>query len=102
MPSQSSGDPWDDLRKWSKLIADLPECVAYIVLDHDMPTVSYIDNHDAKGRRYLRVTPAIMDGVEHRKGPGGINVLSHDSIAPGLIGVPIYRREDMSEGWPDA
>lgn len=98
----SDEDPMAELRRWSEQLKALPEPIAYIVLDHAMPTVSYIDDHDARGRRYVQVTPAVLDECRHAKGPFGLDVLTHDSVAPGLLGIPVYRREDMAEGWPDA
>lgn len=107
MPSQGDSDPMADLLRWNEQIKALPEPIAYIVLDHgwshELPVV---DGHDAKGRRYLLTSPAVLDELEHRRiSVGGVDVralISGEVAASGLLGIPVYRREDMTEGWPDA
>lgn len=105
-PSRSGSDPFDELRRWSEKLRDMPEPVAYIVLDHAWShKLPVVKGHDAKGRLYVLTSPAVLDEVEHRRiSVGGLDVralISGEAAAAGLLGIPVYRREDMTEGWPD-
>lgn len=92
-PPSAKGDWFADLQRMQKQIDALPEPLAYIVLDHAWsPGLPRVEGRDAQGRRYAIVSPAIRDEVKNIKADG----------APPLWGVPIYRREDLPEGWPDA
>lgn len=96
-----------DLLRWNEQIGDMPEPVAYIVLDHGWsPGLPLVKGHDAKGRLYVLTSPAMLDELEHRRvSVGGLDVralISGEVAAAGLLGIPVYRREDMEEGWPDA
>lgn len=92
----------DDLRRMMDELRDLPEPLAYIVLDPNWsPSLPHVEGHDAKGRCYIVVSPAVLDEMKHIKAHG-INVLSSMIVPPSLSGVPVYRREDLPEGWPDS
>jgi hypothetical protein len=79
-----------DLLRMIKELKHDPAMLDYIVLEHWHPSRS-IDGRDAQGRRYLRVSAAVLDEVRYVKG----------APAP-ITGIPVYKRADMPEGWPDA
>ncbi len=84
---------FDDLKAMHDKIAALPEPIAYIVLDHGWsPSLPRVDGHDARGKRYVRISPALLDSIRH---------VPPDDRPPPLYGIPIYRRESMAEGWPE-
>jgi hypothetical protein len=65
------------------------DILAYIVLDHTVPLGVYIEGRDKHNKLYVRVSPSLCDTVGYQA-PG----------KPGpLGGVPVYRRQDMPEGW---
>lgn len=105
---ESDGDDMlAQLRRWNEQIKALPEPVAYIVLDHSWShKLPVVKGHDAKGRLYVLTSPAVLDELEHRRiSVGGLDVralISGEVAASGLLGIPVYRREDMAEEWPDA
>ena len=83
----------DDLKAMSDKIAALPESVSYIVLDHGWsPSLPHVDGHDARGKRYLLGSPALLDSMRHAR--------PEEAPSP-LFGITIYRRENMPEGWPE-
>jgi hypothetical protein len=94
-----------DLVRWSEAIRTGPEPLAYIVLDHAVPLGTIIQARDFKGWWYVRISPAICDELRHQTvsmGPLTINLLRDASIAPSIIGVPVYKRESLPATWPDA
>lgn len=93
---KSGGEMLAMLRRLQEQLAELPEPV-YIVLDHSWsPSLPRVEGRDSRGRKYVLFSPAVLDAVRHvgRDEPRGQLVQ--------LMGIPLYRREDMSEGWPDA
>lgn len=88
---------FEDFKEMCDKLAALPEPVAYIVLDHgwslELPAV---DGHDNQGRRYVLCSPALLDEMKHTKWK---NEYRRGSLLP--LEVPIYRRENMPEGWPE-
>lgn len=86
-------DAFEGLMRWNEEIKALPEPVAYIVLEHWHPS-RVLDGRDAKGRTYVRVSAAILDEVRHTNEP--------PTGLAALTGIPVYKRENMPEGWPDA
>ena len=87
-----------ELQHWSRRIAEMPEPVAYIVLDHSWShALPAVDGHDAKGRRYVLTSPAVLDEMRYvRVGEEPLN------LSASIFGVPVFRRESLPEGWPDA
>lgn len=86
----------EQLRRLNEQIRTLPEPVAYIVLDHSWShRLPVVKGRDAQGRLYVLASPAVLDEMRHERGPRSV-------LAPPVFGVPIYRRENMCEGWPDA
>lgn len=83
----------DDLKAMRDKLAALPEPVAYIVLDHSWsPSLPHVRGHDARGKLYVLGSPAVLDAVRH--------VPLGEQPRP-LLGIPVYRRENMPEGWPE-
>jgi hypothetical protein len=83
----------DDLKAMRDKLAALPEPVAYIVLDHSWsPSLPHVRGYDARGKLYVLGSPAVLDSVRHAR--------PEEAPSP-LFGVPIYRRENMPEGWPE-
>jgi hypothetical protein len=82
-----------DLKRWSAQIAAMPEPISYIVLDHGL--TGHEEGRDGKGRRYIRVSPAILGEVRYvRVSEQPLN------LQESIFGVPVFRRQDMAEGWP--
>lgn len=96
-------DPLDDLRRMQEQLASLPEPIAYIVLDHGWPPgLPHGEGRDANGKRYVLCSPSVLDAAKYQK-YGEINIVSDPlGVAARLAAIPLYRREDMHEGWPDA
>lgn len=95
----SERDTMADLRKWMERVKELPEPIAYIVLDHGWDArLPYVDGHDAQGRRYVLCSPAVLDEARHY--PTG-SPHPQGALGP-LIGIPVHRRDQMPEGWPDS
>jgi hypothetical protein len=75
---------FEDLQRMRGEIDKLPEPIAYIVLDHGTPPGGFDERRDGHGKRYLRASPALLE-----------------SPFAFMEGIPVYRREDMRDGWPD-
>lgn len=93
----SAGVMLDQIRAINAELRALPEPIAYIVLDHAAPVGRLPEQRDAQGRKYVRCSPSLLDAVVHIKPEA-----DGRSFAQRLSGIPVYRREDMPEGWPDA
>lgn len=92
-----SEDPMAQLLRWNEQIKALPEPLAYIVLDHSMTGIDRVEERDGRGKKFLRVSPAVLDEIKHCKAePTPVSGI----LPPALTGIPLYRREDMPEGWP--
>lgn len=91
-------DLLNDLLTMNAKLKAMPEPLAYIVLDHAVTNGKTIEERDGRGRKYVRVPPSILDAVKHiKEQPARLGT----SILPAsLTGIPLYRREDMPEGWP--
>ena len=86
-----------ELEKWSRRIKEMPEPISYIVTDHDVPPSTLYKQRDGKGRLYVHTTPAMFDEVRH------VRVSDEPlDIGASIFGVPVFKREDLPEGWPDA
>lgn len=94
-------DPQDYMqmiRDWSALIQKAPRPISYFVMDHACPASEVQKGEDSRGNRYAIVNPSIMDGLkfesaeEHRR---------KHPMSLMTLGVPLYRRDQMVEGWPD-
>jgi hypothetical protein len=66
------------------------------VLDHSCPLSAWTDDEDAYARRYVRCSPSLLDAVRHRRP----DLPSALALMP-LAAIPVYRREDLYDGWPD-
>jgi hypothetical protein len=62
-----------------------------------MPGVDRIEERDGHGKKFLRVSPRVLDEVKQVKSERRAIL---DLVTPGLTGIPLYRREDLPEGWP--
>lgn len=74
-----------------------PEPIAYMVLDHSVSPGVHIAGRDGRGRRYMVCSPSVMDAVKYK----GFDITSVDTLAP-IVGVQVFRREDLPDGWPDS
>lgn len=83
-----------DLERLSRMLRGLPEPLAYIVLDHNVRTSVPVEERDGHGRKFVRVSPSLLDAVTRPNAAplgGGISLYG---------GIPVYRRDSMPEGWP--
>ncbi len=85
-------DHLEGLAEWVRKCAAMPKPVSYIVLD-PMHMGPHKDEVDGVGRRYLVVSPGVLDGVRHMKDREG-----PPSVA--ALGIDVYRWEDMAADWP--
>lgn len=76
--------------------------VDYIVLDHDVPPMAAIVvERDKADRRFVRISPSLVDGIkQERVDYSSLNLRLFSGDVKLLIGIPVYKREDMKEGWP--
>jgi hypothetical protein len=68
---------------------------AYIVLDH--AAAARIEAFDGYGKRYIHLSPAHL-GDYRLSDPGLVWVGTGERRE---VEIPIYRREDMPDGWPE-
>lgn len=86
-------------RMQAELEAEL-EPLPYIVLDHGIPPGSHVDGRDGRGRKYIQCSPSLMDAIA--RGPFEGRGQSSAGTLQSLVGMPVYRRADLPEGWPGA
>lgn len=90
----------DDLRRMqAELGAVAPDPVVYLVLDHAVAPGVHLAGRDARGRRFMRVSPSVMDAARHVK-YGGFTVAEIDAVAP-IFAMQVFRLEDLPAGWPE-
>jgi hypothetical protein len=92
----------DDIAAAQRALQGRPEPIAYLVLDHDVAPGDHVEGRDGRDRRYVRCSPSVMDAARHVK-YGGLAVAAvrlADGILSVPFGFPVYRREDLPEGWP--
>lgn len=74
------------------------EPLPYIVLDHAVPPGSHVEGRDGRGRKYIQCSPSLMDAVARSPFEGR----GQSSAGQSLVGMRVYRREDLPGGWPGA
>lgn len=83
-----------EMRKAIELVNSAKPCPDYLVLDPSMePNAEIVEGKDASGYDYVMCSAAVLDSmiVVHP------NVVKQFSL---LMGIPVYRRQDLPEGWP--
>jgi hypothetical protein len=74
----------EDMQRMRGELAKPAGPIAYILLDYGCPPGGHDERRDGHGKRYLRASPALLE-----------------SPFAFMEGIPVYRREDMRDGWPD-